>query len=123
MKIKVSDSDILMLEKSKHAYLFTSDSNRVFLIEDFKVEDGEEVVVKKKWFSKKSESTTVKQQYLTAITIQSYHSTGKFVGYLTDDAAKYFLNRDLYRLRQNWLDLKEMLKCFGLEIVKIEDKS
>jgi hypothetical protein len=123
MKIKVSDSDILMLEKSKHAYLFTSDSNRVFLIDDFTIEDGEEVVVKKKWFSKKSESTTVKQQYLTAITIQSYHSTGKFVGYLTDDAAKYFLNRDLYRLRQNWLDLKEMLKCFGLEIVKIEDKS
>jgi hypothetical protein len=123
MKIKVSDSDILMLEKSKHAYLFTSDSNRVFLIDDFTIEDGEEVVVKKAWFSKKSESTTVKQQYLTAITIQSYHSTGKFVGYLTDDAAKYFLNRDLYRLRQNWLDLKEMLKCFGLEIVKIEDKS
>jgi len=122
MKIKVSESDILMLEKSKHAYLLSGESNRIFLIEDFKIEDGEEVIVKKKWFSKKSESTTVKQQYLTAITIQSYHSTGKFVGYLTDDAAKYFLNRDLYRLRQNWLDLKEMLKCFGLEIVKI-DKS
>jgi hypothetical protein len=123
MKIKVSEQDILMLEKSKHAYLFTSDSNRVFLIEDFKIEDGEEVIVKKKWFSKKSESTTVKQQYLTAITVQSYHSVGKFVGYLTDEAATQFVHRDLYRLRQNWLDLKEMLKCFGLEVVKIEDKS
>ena len=122
MKIKVSDSDILMLEKSKHAYLLSGETNRIFLIEDFTIVEGEEVIVKKAWWSKKSESTTVKQQYLTAITIQSYHSTGKFVGYLTDDAAKYFLNRDLYRLRQNWLDLKEMLKCFGLEIVKI-DKS
>ena len=124
MKIKVSESDILMLEKSKHAYLLSGESNRIFLIEDFKIEDGEEVIVKKKWFSKKSESTTVKQQYLTAITIQSYHSVGKFVGYLTDDAAYQFVHRDLYRMRQNWLDFKEMLKCFGLEIVKIsENKS
>ena len=123
MKIKVSDSDILMLEKSKHAYLLSGETNRVFLIEDFTIVEGEEVIVKKAWWSKKSESTVVKQQYLTAITVQSYHSVGKFVGYLTDDAAYQFVHRDLYRMRQNWLDFKEMLKCFGLEIINIEDKS
>lgn len=118
MKIKVNEQDILMLEKSKHAYLLSGDTNRIFLVEDFTIEEGEEVIVKKKWFSKKSESTTVKQMYLTAIQVQSYHSVGKFVGYLTDEAVLVFLRRDLYRLRQNWLDLKQMLKCFGLEVIK-----
>jgi hypothetical protein len=121
MKIKVDEQDILMLEKNLHAYLFSKSSCRLFVIADYKIEDGEEVIVKKAWWSKKSESTTVKQKFLTAISVQSYHSLGEFVGVLTDEAANQFIHNDLYQLRKNWLELKKMLLCFGLDVVKIEE--
>ncbi len=123
MKIKVSDSDILMLEKSKNAYLLSKLSNRIFVIVGYTIVEGEEVIVKKAWWSKKSESTTVKQKFLTAVDIESYHSVGEFVGILTEDAASEFIHSDLYQLRKNWLDFKKMLLCFGLDVVKIENKS
>jgi len=121
MKLRVSDTDILMFEKNKNALLLSKQTCRIFAIVDFTIEDGEEVIVKKKWFSKKSESTTVKQKYLTKLDIQSWHSTGKFVGILTDEASAEFAYKDIYQMRRNWLEFKEMLKGFGMDVQKIEE--
>lgn len=120
MRIKVSDTDILMFERNKRALLLSRETCRIFVIADFKIEEGEEVTVKKKWYSKKSESTTTKQKYLTEIEIQSWHSIGKFVGTLTEDACRDFVYKDIYQMRKNWLDFKDMLKGFGMDVQNIK---
>jgi len=122
MKIKVSDSDILMFTQNKNALLLSKQTCRIFAIADFTIEDGEEVIVKKKWFSKKSESTTVKQKFLTDLKIESWHTTGKFVGILTEEASVEFAYKDIYQMRRNWLDFKEMLLGFGMDVLNIEKK-
>jgi len=120
MKIKVTDSDILMFTQNKNALLLSKQTCRIFAIGDFTIEDGEEVIVKKKWFSKKSESTTVKQKFLTDLKIESWHTTGKFVGILTEEASVEFAHKDIYQMRRNWLDFKEMLLGFGMDVLNVK---
>jgi hypothetical protein len=119
MKIKVKDSDILTFENLKGKMLMMGDSNRLYVIADFKTEELEETVVKKKLFKAKT-TDVVKQKYLVSVDIHAWHSTGKFLGTMTDDSAEWLLRRDLYRIRQNWLDFCDQLRAFGIEIKKIE---
>jgi hypothetical protein len=119
MRIEISTNRLLMLQQSKNKYLFSTWNHRMFVVEDFTVEEIDEIEIKKYIFGK-PENIPVKKCYLTDIKIMSYHSTGKFCGYLSDDSVKAFLEKDLFLLRQNWIDLKDMLKAFGLEVNKIE---
>ena len=122
MKIKVKDSDILTFENLKGKMLMLGDSNRLYVIADFKTIELEETVVTKKLFKEKT-TDVVKQKYLVSADIHAYHTTGKFLGTMADDSAEWLLRRDLYRIRQNWIDFCDMLKAFGLKVVEIDPKA
>ena len=121
MKIEISTNKRLMIQESKKKLLFSANTCRLYGIDDFIIEEFEEPRIKKHVFGK-SETVIETHYYVTEMKVKSYHSTGKFCGYLTDDSVKNFLScNDLYALRQNWIDLKDMVKAFGFDVVKIEE--
>ncbi len=115
MKTEISVGERLMYQQNKKKLLFSTYNCRLFIVENFVVDEIEEPRIIKHFFGK-PETIIETHYYINDLKIQSYHTTGKFCGYLTDDAVKMFVHRDLYYLRQNWLDLKNMLIAFGLEI-------
>jgi predicted YcjX-like family ATPase len=122
MKIKITESDVLTLSNLKGKILLTSDTHRMYTIMRFKVEEASETIVHKHGFWKKTTTTTVeKQLYLTAADVNAWHSQGKFLGTLSDESAEWLLRRDLYDLRQNWIDFCDQLKAFGLQVVEIPE--
>jgi hypothetical protein len=124
MKIKITESDILTLKTLKGKMLLKSDTNRLYTIMNFKTIEEAEIVVKKHGFWKKTTTSTVeKQLYLTAVDVNAWHSTGKFLGTLSDDSAEWLVRRDLYQLRQNWTDFCDQLQAFGLKVVEIPTKA
>lgn len=113
MKIKVSDSDILQFEVVKDKLLMNS-SGKIFRLVDFKVIE-EDLTVKTGFFKK--DIKVIRQKYLVEYIVQSYHTQGKFVGILTDEATNVFLyTQNLYKMRQNWVDHLEMLKAYGMQV-------
>ena len=120
MKIKVQDSDILTLENLKGKMIMLSDTPKVYIIVDFKIEEVEETIVKKKLFQEK-QIIPVKQKYIVSLEIHAWHSTGKFLGTMADDSAEWVIRRDLYRVRQNWVDFCDQLRGFGFKVVKTSD--
>lgn len=121
MKIKAMESDILMFDQIKGKVLMSL--CKLFIVDDVTIEEIEEVSVKKSFFSRKITTTTTKQKYVVGVKILSYHTSGKFIGHLNDDAVLYFLYRDLYRMRQNWIDFKDMLNAFGFTVIKTPQDS
>ena len=122
MKIKVKEQDILTLENLKGKMLMMGDCNKLYKIVDFKTVELEETVVTKKLFKAKT-TDVVKQKYIVSLEIHAWHSTGKFLGTMADDSAEWLIRRDLYRIRQNWMDFCDQLRAFGYEIKKIEPKA
>ena len=121
MKIKVKEQDILTLENLKGKMLMMSDCNKLYKIVDFKTEELEETVVTKKLFKAKT-TDVVKQKYIVSLEIHAWHSTGKFLGTMADDSAEWLIRRDLYYIRQNWVNFCDQLRGFGYEITKIDTK-
>ena len=117
MKIKVKDSDILTLENLKGKMLMLGDCNKVYKIADFKTVELEETVVTKKLFKAKT-TDVVKQKYIIFLEIHAWHSTGKFLGTMADNSAEWLIRRDLYYIRQNWVDFCDQLRGFGFSIIK-----
>jgi hypothetical protein len=63
----------------------------------------------------------VKNIYLTELSIIGYNTKGRFLGTLSDEAAfRLVYIYDLYYFRDNWLEFKEELKAFGLELTEIK---
>ena len=122
MKLKITEADVLTLNNLRGKMLLAPDSHRLYTIMNFKTEEASETITKKRGFWKKTTTTTVeKQLYLTAADVHAWHSTGKFLGTLSDDSAQWLLRRDLYYLRQKWVDFCDQLKAFGLQIVEIPE--
>jgi hypothetical protein len=125
MKIKIKEVDVLMLKTLQGKMLLkidTAHSHRLYVIMNFKISEESETVVHKKGFWKKTTTETIeKQLYLTAADVNAWHSQGKFLGTLSDESAEWLLRRDLYDLRQNWIDFCDQLKAFGLKVVEIPD--
>jgi hypothetical protein len=119
MRIEVSVGKRLMIQENKKKFLFSTFSCRLYVIDYFVIDEVEESRTIKHMFAK-PETVVETHYYLTEMKIKSYHSTGKFCGYITGDSVKEFLIKDLYYLRQNWLDLKDMFKAFNLEVVNTE---
>ena len=122
MKLKINESDILTLKTLRGKMLLTQDSHRLYTIMNFKTEEITESVMERPSIWKKAVPVEKKQLYLTAADINAYHSTGKLLGTLSDDSAQWLLRRDLYYLRQNWVDFCDQLKAFGLEVTEIPTK-
>lgn len=117
MKKKIDKNTLDMLGVVKRSMLMTS-KGTLFAISDFKHKTIEEE--EKSFFGLKKK--VVKNIYLTSITIVGYNNAGKFLGVLSEEAAwrlVYFYN--LYVCRQIWLDFKEELKAFGIELIKTEE--
>ena len=122
MKLKITEADVLTLNNLRGKMLLAPDSHRLYTIMNLKTEEASETITKKRGFWKKTTTTTVeKQLYLTAADVNAWHSTGKFLGTLSDDSAQRLLRRDLYYLRQKWVDFCDQLKAFGLKVVEIPE--
>lgn len=122
MKLKITETDLLTLNRLKGKMLMLPDNNRLYCIMNFKIEEESETIVQKKGFWKKTSTTTVKKQlYMTAVDINAWHPQGKFLGTLSHDSAQWILRRDLYYIRQNWINFCEQLEAFGLKIVEIPE--
>jgi hypothetical protein len=123
MRIKISEIDLLTFNNLKGKMLLKSDTHRLYVIADFKTEVVEETVMEKPSLFKKAVPVQKKQLYLTGVNVHAWHSTGKFLGDLTDDSAEWLLRRDLYRIRQNWIDFCDQLKAFGFKIAEINPEA
>lgn len=121
MKIKIKETDVLMLNNLKGKMLLKPDTNRLYTVMNFKTELVTETVMEKPNIWKKAVPVEKAQLYLTAADINAWHSQGKFLGTLGDDSAEWFLRRDLYYLRQNWIDFCDQLKAFGFKVVEIPE--
>ena len=118
MKIKIDQQFELKLNQSKGKIVMSS-QGKLFLLSDFTIIE-EDLTVTKGLFKKTSE--VIRQKYLTKIDINSYHSTGKFLGVLTDEAASIFIySYDFYKMRENWNVFKDVLKAFGLQVIRIPE--
>ena len=121
MKLKITETDVLTFNNLKGKILMRGDTPRLYKIVDFKTEEVTETRMEKPGMFKKAVPVVKKQLYLTAVDIHAWHSTGKFLGTLTDDSASWVLHRDLYRIRQNWIDFCDQLKSFGLQVTEIPE--
>jgi len=109
MKIKVSRGNVLMLEQLK-GKLLLGDNSTLYIIKNFKVEKE----VKKHMVMMDEEV-----EYLTSCEIEMYFWRGKFVALLTPESVETMLiMRDMYKMRQYWLDFREQLQHFGLDVVE-----
>jgi len=123
MKLKITEADVLTLNNLRGKMLLAPDSHRLYTIMNFKTEEASETITKKRGFWKKTTTTTVeKQLYLISADVHTWYSTGKLLGTLSDDSAQWLLRRDLYYLRQKWVDFCDQLKAFGLEVTEIPTK-
>jgi hypothetical protein len=122
MKLKITEADVLTLNNLRGKMLLAPDSHRLYTIMNFKTTVESLTVIKKRGFWKKTSTETIeKQLYLTAADVNAWHSTGKFLGTLSDDSAQWLLRRDLYYLRQKWVDFCDQLKGFGFKVVEIPE--
>ena len=126
MKIKIKETDVLMLNQLKGKMLLkvdTAHSHRLYTIMRYKTEEITETVMEKPSIWKKAVPVQKTQLYLTGADVNAWHSQGKFLGTLSDESAEWLLRRDLYDLRQNWIDFCDQLKAFGLKVVEIPEES
>jgi hypothetical protein len=121
MKYKLNRETEIMLNTLKGKILMASSSNKVGLlcIDDFTITEEEEII--RHTFRS---DETIKVKYLTSITMYSYHHDGKFIGTLTDDSVKnYLILFNLYYFRQAWVDFREQLRAFDLDVTEIKKES
>jgi hypothetical protein len=115
MKKKLFDNDIFNLKHYKLKMLMHNES--MFYIEDYKIETEDEVI-KGNWFRKEK---TVTNHYLTSIKIIRYFPNHRTLGYMQNEDAYYIISMyNISALRENWLNLKQQLKFFGLELQGIK---
>jgi hypothetical protein len=122
MKLKIKETDVLTLNNIKGKMLMLSDCNKVYRITEFKTSEEEITVMEKPSLFKKAVPVQKKQLFLTEVEILAWHSTGKFLGIMADNSAEWILRRDLYYLRQNWVNFCEMLRGFGLQVTQIPEE-
>lgn len=118
MRLKVTDSQINKIERNSKSILMSTE-RRIFVIDDYTVEECEEP---KKTFLKKSKEL-VKNKYLTSAVVLGYNTEGKFLGSMNDQGVEnFFMFTNFDKMRQRWLDFKEELKAFHLEIKHVEEE-
>src|SRR5271157_4229463 len=111
MKIKVYDSQISMLNHLKFKMMLFN--NEIFFISEFKIEN---INIKKRWSKKE-----VIIKYLTDIHINVYDVDKKSFCFINNSLLlqdQIYFER-FYTYRNNYLNLKEQFKQFGLDIIKI----
>ena len=121
MKYKLREDQVLMLNTLKGKILMASSSNRVALycIMDFQITEEEKII---KHTFRPDETQKVK--YLTSMKMYAFHHEGKFLGTLTDDAIERYLTfYNLYYFRQDWVDFREQLRAYDLDVVEIKKES
>lgn len=123
MKLKITEIDVLTLNNLKGKMLLLSDCNKLYKIASFKTSEEEITTMEKPSLFKKAVPVVKKQLFLIEAEVLAWHSTGKFLGIMTDNSAEWILRRDLYYLRQNWVNFCEMLKGFGLQVTQIPEEN
>lgn len=118
LKIKISRADKLMLELNKGKLLWLKHTNKLIVLRDYSIEEVLEDIMERQGLFKKKILVSKPVIYLTGIEIIGYHNTGKFIGTLCAFACKEILNYDLYKLRENWIEISNMINLFGFKIVK-----
>jgi len=127
MKIKVTPQILNMLKMNLNKILLIRHDKNVaqlYVVTEVESieEDEEEINVSGGFFRKrKTETVKVSNLYVTHMTMETMHPTGKYLGTLTDEACEHFVTwLDLYRLRKNWLYMVEQIKHMGFELKRIE---
>jgi hypothetical protein len=93
---------------------------KLFLITDVKFEDIEETITEGLF---KKTTKTIVSRYITSVKIYSYHTEGKFLGTMTDEITGMFLSMyNFYQLRKNWVEFKEMLQAFRIDVSVMESE-
>jgi len=119
MKIKITDEYHNDLKAQLNNMLLIKSISFLCVIDEFNVEEVEEV--KKHWIKP---DETVKVKYLTNLSLHGYNFEKKFIGVVDESVIKNsFVYKNLYELRQNWLDFKEALNAFGAKVEKITIKT
>jgi hypothetical protein len=117
MKIKTNQQTLLMLKSNLNKILLKD--SHIYVITEIESIEEEEEIVKKANFFRNGSTKKVVNTYITKLVIQSVHNTGKFVGVLTDESCESFIYfYDLYKLRQNWLNMKEQIELYGFHVVR-----
>jgi hypothetical protein len=118
MKLKVSQSDETMIKECSGKMLMAN--AKLFLITDVKFEDIEETITEGLF---KKTTKTIVSRYITSVKIYSYHTEGKFLGTMTDEITGMFLSMyNFYQLRKNWVEFKEMLQAFRIDVSVMESE-
>jgi len=116
MKIAIDTQTLNSLKVCLNAILMVQ--SRLYCVTELESVKEEREVIKPKTWLRKEKTETVVEYFITKLVIESVHSQGKFLGTLTDGAAKDFIRTySIYRLRQNWLDIKNQIDLFGFTIV------
>lgn len=116
MKIKVDTQTLNALKVNVDNMIMMN--NHLYCITELEsVKEEREIVKPKTWFCDE-EVKKVTEYFVTKIVIESVHSEGKFLGTLTDEACENIICfYNIYKLRQNWLDIKNQIDLFGYTIV------
>jgi hypothetical protein len=127
MKVKVSARTINTLRTLTDNVLL-DDKTNIRIIRKVKYEKVTETPIQKAkrgYFIRKREiELPVEIYYITEFVMEAYHANGDFVGTYFEDYCVTFLKclnnkehpSNLYNWRKNWLDLKQQITAFGMEI-------
>lgn len=118
MKIFINSETENMIKTVLNKTLMLS-NNKIIVIMSIDIQDVKETRITGFW--KKTTETKVRRCVVDA-KILSYHTEGKFIGTLQEGAVDSLLTwYNLYKLRNQWLEFKEMINAFGFEFTKIEN--
>lgn len=99
--------------------LMLNNEGRLYWLKDCKIESKTETPAPTFWNRKPK---PVENLYLVDISLYSYNHLGHFLGkYDYESACEIISSYDLYAMRNEWLEFKEQLKSFGLEVIHRDD--
>lgn len=115
MKLEISENTLSTINIQLKNILMGQ--NRLLYIESFKT-ITEDVKVEPFW----GKSRIVKKTYLTEIKIVGYNPNGDFIGYYSDETCEQIIGYyDLHKMRKNWIEFRNQLKAFGVDVLKIKE--
>jgi len=120
MRAEISvEMQTILTNSVRKLFLFRK---QILVISDFKT-ITETITPKRTLFNRHPEPKEV--IILTNLTIMGYNPKGGFVGTFSDDWPLEFIEYAAYaldRYRLDWMSIKQQLKAFGFDIVRIEEK-
>ncbi len=118
MELKITDREIAILERYKNEALLNN--YRLCYVRDFEIKEK----IEETFFGK-----LIKKKYLTKYKVAYYNSLEKQVFIADDrkalvwlpikspDYLQEHLRHDIYKCRENWLNVKETITGFGHKLI------